>query len=51
MQQKNNLEVFTYGNFNFDLLSEDEINILSSSLLTSILEIHNEKQRKRRKQK
>ena len=49
MQQKNNLEVFTYGNFNFELLSEDEINILCSSLLSNILEIHKEKQGKRRK--
>ena len=51
MQQKNKLEVFTFGSFNFELLSEDEINILCSSLLSSILEINKDKQRKRRKQK
>ena len=49
--KKNKLEVFTYGKFDFDLLSEDEINILCSSLLSSILEIHKEKQRKREKSK
>ena len=50
MKQKNKLEVFTYGKFDFELLSEDEINIICSSLLSSILEIHKDKQRKRRKQ-
>ena len=51
MKQKNKLEVFTYGKFDFELLNEDEINILCSSLLSSILEIHKDKRRKRRKQK
>ena len=51
MKQKNKLEVFTYGKFDFELLNEDEINIICSSLLASILEIHKEKQPKRRKQK
>ena len=51
MKQKNKLVVFTYDKFDFELLNEDEINIICSSLLASILEIHKEKQRKRRKQK
>ena len=51
MQQKIDIEIFTYGNFDFELLSEDEKNILYSSLLSSILKIHKEKQNKRRKLK
>lgn len=51
MQQKNKLEVFIYGKFDFNLLSIDEKNVIYTSLLSSILEIHKEKQPKRRKQK
>ena len=51
MQHKNNLEVLTFGKFYFELLSEDEKNLLYTSLLTTIFEIHKEKQIKRMKQK
>ena len=44
MQQKNKLKVFTYGKFDFEQLREYEINILSSSLLSTILKIHKDKQ-------
>ena len=50
---KNNmqLEIFTYGDFDFKKLIEEEKNVLCSSLIKNIMEIHKNKQSKRRKEK
>ena len=49
MQQKNKLEIFTFGIFDFELLSEDEKNIIYTFLLSNILEIHKDKKSKKLK--